>query len=95
MLKFKMIIYGLPYVLVHWTGLDAAGYTWEPLDNLTKCEDATPAFKQATERSLSCHAPPTLISTAFAPLPIPPTGFTVEVAPPGDRGAALVSRTVL
>ena len=32
---------------------------------------------------------------AVAPPPIPPTGFTVEAAPPGDLGAALVGRTVL
>ena len=30
---------------------------------------------------------------AVAPPPIPPTGFTVEEAPPGDLGAAVVGRT--
>ena len=36
LLKFKML-YGKPYVLVHWAGCDASGDTWEPLDNLTNC----------------------------------------------------------
>ena len=30
-----------------------------------------------------------------APPPIPPRGFTVEAAPLGDLGSALVGRTVL
>ena len=34
LLKFKMR-YGRPYVLVRWTGLDAAGDTREPLDKRT------------------------------------------------------------
>ena len=50
--------YGRPYVLVRWTGLDAAGDTWEPLDNLTNCEAAIAAFEQATGRSLP-RPPPT------------------------------------
>ena len=94
LLKFKMR-YGRPYVLVRWTGLDAAGDTWEPLDNLTNCEDAIAAFEQATGRSLPRPAPPPPTGTAVAPPPIPPTGFTVEAAPPGDLGAALVGRTAL
>ena len=87
--------YGRPYVLVRWIGLDAAGDTWEPLDNLTNCEDAIAAFEQATGRSLPRPAPPPPTGTAVAPPPIPPTGFTVEAAPPGDLGAALVGRNVL
>ena len=59
LLKFKMR-YGLPYVLVRWTGLDAAGDTWEPLDNLTNCEAAIAAFEQATGRSLPRPLPPPL-----------------------------------
>ena len=35
------------------------------------------------------------IPPAGAPPPIPPAGFTVEAAPPGDLGAALVGRTLL
>ena len=44
--KFKMR-YGRPYVLVLWTGLDAAGDTREQLDNLTNCdsEAAIAAFE--------------------------------------------------
>ena len=38
------------YVLVRWTGLDAAGNRRGPLDNLTKCEAASAAFEQATGR---------------------------------------------
>ena len=94
LVKFKMR-YCRPYVLVRWTGFDAAGDTWEPLDNLTNCEAAIAAFEQATGRSLPRPAPPPPTGTAVAPPPIPPTGFTVEAAPPGDLGAALVGRTVL
>ena len=95
LLKFEMRHGRRPYVLVRWTGLDAAGDTWEPLDNLTNCEDAIAAFEQATGRSLPRPAPPPPTGTAVAPPPIPPTGFTVEAAPPGDLGAALVGKTVL
>ena len=87
--------YVRPYVLVRWIGLDAAGDTWQPLDNLTNCKDAIAAFDQATCRSLPRPAPPQPTGTAFAPPPISLTGFTVEAGPPGDLGAALVGRTVL
>ena len=93
LLKFEMRHGRRPYVLVRWTGLDAAGDTWEPLDNLTNCEDAVAAFEQATARSLPRPAPPLPAGTAVAPPPIPPTDFTVEAAPPVDLGAALVGRT--
>ena len=91
--------YGWQYVRVLWTSLDAAGDTWEPLDNLTNCKDTIAAFEQATGPSLPRPAPPppnpAPINTAVAPPLFPPTGFTVEAAPPGDLGAALVGRTVL
>ena len=45
-------------MLVRWTGLDTAGDTWEPLDNLTNCEAAIAAFEQATGRPLPRLAPP-------------------------------------
>jgi hypothetical protein len=35
-LRFK-VRYCRPHVLVRWTGRDASGNTWEPLDNLTNC----------------------------------------------------------
>ena len=73
--------YSQPCVLVHWTGLDAAGDTWEPLDNLTNCEAAIAAFEQATGRSF--HRPPP---------PLPP--LAGAAAPPCDLGAALMGRTV-
>ena len=93
LLKFKMR-YGRPYVLVRWTGLDAAGDTWEPLDNLTNCEDAIAAFEQATNRSLPRPAPPLPTGTAVAPPPIPPTriGFTVEAAARRRRPATWALR---
>jgi len=95
LLKFKMR-YGRPYVLVRWAGLDAAGDTWEPLDNLTNCEEAIAAFEQATGRSLPRPAPPPpCAGPAGAPAPLPPAGYTVDAAPPGDLGAALVGRTLL
>ena len=94
LLKFKMR-YGRPYVLVRWAGRDASGDTWEPLDNLTNCAEAIAAFEQATGRSLPrpALAPPAL--PGAAPAPIAPAGFSVDAAPPGDLGGALVGRTIL
>ena len=83
-------------MLVRWAGLDAAGDTWEPLDNLTNCEAASAAFERATGRSLPRPAPPPpFAGAAGAPASLPPAGYTVDVAPPGDLGAALVGRTLL
>ena len=81
-------------MLVRWAGHDASGDTWEPLDNLTTCEEAVAAFERTPGRSLPRRAPP-LPAAAAAPPPIPPAGFTVDLAPPGDLGAALVGRTIL
>ena len=39
--------------------------------------------------------PAPLAGAAGAPSPIPPAGFTVDAAPPGDLGVARVGRTVL
>ena len=48
LLKLKMR-WGLQYVLVRWAGRDASGGdTWEPLDNLTNCEEAIASFERAT-----------------------------------------------
>jgi hypothetical protein len=104
LLKFKMR-YGRPHVLVQWTGRDASGDTWEPLENLTNCEDTIAAFERASGRTLPQLAPrPPL---AVGPPPPPPTpprlkrhpltpaGFTVDAAPPPDFGAALVGRQLL
>jgi hypothetical protein len=87
-------------VLVRWVGSDASGDTWEQLDNLTYCDEAIAAFKQpeATGRSLPRPPPPPQAATTAAPPPpgsIPPAGFTVDAAPPGDLGASLVGRTLL
>jgi hypothetical protein len=43
LLKFKMR-YGRPHVLVLWTGRDASGDTWDPLEHLTNCKEATWTF---------------------------------------------------
>ena len=39
--------------------------------------------------------PAGLLYPGPAPAPLPPTGYAVDAAPPGDTGAALVGRTVL
>ena len=52
LLKFKMR-YGRPYVLVRWAGLDAAGDTLEPLNNLTNCEARSPRLN----RPQAVHSP--------------------------------------
>ena len=67
---------GQPYALtrMRWTGLDAAGDTWEPLDNLTSCEAAIAAFEQPA------HSTPGRAAAAArrgAPPPIPVAGCTV------------------
>ena len=92
-LKFRMR-YGRPHVLVRWAGRDASGDTWEPLERLPPCEAALITFEQATGRALPRPAPPPPAAAAPPP-PIPPTGFTVDAAPPGDLGAALVGRQLL
>jgi hypothetical protein len=93
-LKFSMRA-GRPHVLVRWTGLDASGDTWEPLENLTNCEDAIRAFEQARGLVLP-RAPPPPPSHAcggVAP-PLPPAGYSVDPSP-GDLGATLVGRRIL
>jgi hypothetical protein len=96
LLKFKMR-YGQPYVLVRWAGCNASGDTWEPLDNLTNCNEVIAAFKQTLGRTLPrpALASPARPAGGAAPAPIAPAGFTVDAAPPGDLGAALVGRTLL
>ena len=38
---------GRPQVLVRWAGQDASGESWEPLENLTNCEEAIAAFERS------------------------------------------------
>ena len=65
----------------------------EPLDILTYCE-AIAAFERATGHSLPHHPPPP--PAAAAAPPADSAGrLTVDLAPPGDLRAALVSRTIL
>ena len=73
LLKFKMR-YGWPYVLVRWAGLNAAGDTWEPPDNLTNWEAAITALEQVTGHALPRLAPPPPgagAADALAPIPLP------------------------
>jgi hypothetical protein len=56
LLEFKLR-YGRPRVLVRWAGCDASGDTWEPLDNLTSCEEAISTFERATGRTLPRPTP--------------------------------------
>jgi hypothetical protein len=78
-----------------WTGREASGDTWEPLENLTSCEEAIAAFERATGRTLLRPAPRQPLAAGPAPPPLPPAGFTVDAAPPPDLGAALVGRQLL
>ncbi len=75
-----------------WAGLDASGYTWEPLDNITNCAEAIAAFERAAPSRalpLPCSAPPAALSVVPSP-PIAPAGFAVDAAPHGRNagGAA-------
>ena len=93
-LKFAMRS-GRPHVLIRWAGLDASGDTWEPLENLTNCEEAIQAFEQARGVVLPRPPPPPPSQACGGvALPLPPSGFTVDPAP-GDLGAALVGRRLL
>ena len=83
---------------VRWAGHDAYGDAWEPLDNLANCEEAIASFERATGPAILCRAPPAAGSRQPDPCspPTPPAaGFTVDLAPPGDRRAAPVGRTIL
>jgi len=85
--------WGRPYVLVRWAGHNASGDTWEPLANLTNCKEAIAAFERASGRSLPRAAPPP--PAIATPPPLPPAGFTIDAAPPGDLRTELVGRTLL
>ena len=96
-LKFSMRA-SCPNALARWTGLDASGDTWEPLENLTNCEDAQAirAFEQARGLVLPCAPPPppSHACGGVAP-PLPPTGYSVDPFP-GDLGslATLLGRRI-
>lgn len=86
---------GRPQVLVRWAGQDASGESWEPLENLTNCEEAIAAFERSRGVKLPRRppAPPSAVVEGVPP-PLPPTGYTVDPAP-GDLGRALVGRRIL
>jgi len=82
-------------MLVRWAGQDASGESWEPLENLTNCEEAIAAFERSRGVKLPRRppAPPSAVVGGVPP-PLPPTGYTVDPAP-GDLGRALVGRRIL
>ena len=67
---------GRPQVLVRWAGQDASGESWEPLENLTDCEEAIAAFKRSRGVKLPRHppAPPSAVVGGIPPQ-LPPTGY--------------------
>ena len=73
---------GRPQVLVHWAVQDASGESWEPLENLTNCEEAIAAFERSRGVKLPRRppAPPSAVVGGVPP-PLPPTGYTVDPAP--------------
>ena len=83
LLNFKMR-WGRPYVLL----CDAWGDKWEPLDNLTDCEEAIAAFEQITGSSPPRPAPPPPATASsrrrFC------RQVSVDLVPPGDLRAAFV-----
>ena len=44
-------------VLVRWAGQDASGESWEPLENLTNCEEAIAAFERRVSRRQASPPP--------------------------------------
>ncbi len=74
LLKFKMR-YGRPHVLVRWAGRDALGDTWEPLNNLTYCQEAISAFELATGLTLPRPPPAPPGRAAASPAPLAPVSF--------------------
>ena len=89
LLKFKMR-WGRPCVLVRLAGCDASRDTWEPLDNLTNCEEAIAAFERASGCAL-----PRRRRLLQPPCLSPLAGITIDATPPGDLRAELVGRTLL
>ena len=86
---------GRPHVLVRWSGSDASGDTWEPLEHLTNCEEAIKAFELARGVVLPRSPPPPPSQACGGKAsPLPPPGFTVDPSP-GALGPALVGRRLL
>ena len=68
-----------PQVLVRWAGQDASGESWEPLENLTNCEEAIAAFERSRGVKLPRRPPdPPSAVVVGVPSPFPPTGNTVD-----------------
>ena len=68
--------YGRPHVLVRWAGRDASGETWEPLENLTNCDEAIRDFERSSGVVLPRQPEP----------PAPPSAAIGGVAPPRPTG---------
>ena len=79
---------GRPRVLVRWIGQDASGEIWEPLEILTNCEEAIAAFEWSRGVKLPRRPPasPRSAVVGGVPPPLPPTGYNVDPAAPGDLG---------
>ena len=93
-LRFRLKA-GRPQLLVRWEGRDASGDTWEPLENLTNCEQAIRDFERAQGVVIPRMLPPPASQACGGPSPpIPPAGFVVDPSP-GDLGPALVGRRIL
>ena len=93
-LKFRMR-FGRPHLLVRWAGEDASGDTWEPVENLTHCDDAIRDFERTAGLTIPRPLPPPPALPACPPSPAPPTGFTVAVEAPLTLGADLLGRRIL
>jgi hypothetical protein len=76
LLKFKIMCFDWPHVLVRWTGRDASGDRWEPLENLNDCKEANTAFQRVTGSTLprpTAQRPPLSAGPGPAPPAFPPT----------------------
>ena len=82
-------------MLVRWAGRDASGETWEPLENLTNCDEAIRDFERSSGVVLPRRppSPPSAAVGGTCP-PLPPSGYTVDPGP-GELGRALVGRRIL
>jgi hypothetical protein len=57
-----------PQVLIRWVGFHASGDTWEPLGNLTNCEEAIRDLERARDVVLPCipsHRPRRCVAAAL------------------------------
>jgi hypothetical protein len=87
---------GRPQVLVRWAGQDASGESWEPLENLTNCEEAIAAFERSRGVKLPRRppAPPSAVVGGVPPrCPLPATPWTLRLVTWVARWSAGASST--